>query len=154
MQGALVVTMEREQKLLGEVPVLREKHCPAIRALDEEVCANEVELKGKQNLRLLQKDRRTNVEGWSDTDAARGWLARQAASRSQSFKADLPKLSEVRVHQVDNGEDWRPVVQVEAPLGVASEKESGSSKMFRRRATWIQIWTRRRRGAWKRQAPF
>ena len=40
-------------------------------------------MKGKkQNVRLLQKDRRTNVEGWRDTDAARDWLARQAASRS------------------------------------------------------------------------
>ena len=75
MHGALMVTIQRKQKLLGEVPELREKLCQAIRALDEEISANEVELKGtKQNLRLLQKDRRTNVEEWRDTDAARDWL--------------------------------------------------------------------------------
>ena len=44
MQCALVVTMERRQKMLGEVPELREKLCQAIRALDEEISANEVEL--------------------------------------------------------------------------------------------------------------
>ena len=100
MQGGVMVTMKRKQKMLGEVPELREKLCKDIQTLDERFSANEVGLQGKkQEMRMLLKERRkTNVEELRDTGAAESDFIRKAASGFQSSKAEvgLSKLSDVK----------------------------------------------------------
>ena len=70
-QEKLLFTMERKQKLVGEVPELRDFICQEIRVLDDRISAEVDLLEKKQAMEELWKERRSiEVEEWRDTVVA------------------------------------------------------------------------------------
>ena len=77
-------TMERKQKLMGEIPELREQ-CQEIRVLDDRISAEELDLLEKKQAKeeLLKERRSTEVEEWRDTVVTEGGVTQKAAAGSR-----------------------------------------------------------------------
>ena len=77
-------TMERTQKLMGEIPEVREQ-CQEIRVLDDRISAVGLGLleKKQAKVELLKERRSTEVAEWRDAVVTEGGVTQKAAAGSR-----------------------------------------------------------------------
>ena len=108
-QAKLTSTMERNQKLMGEVVQLREHICQEILSLG-------LQEKKQAVKELLKERRKTKVEEWRDTVVAGSGVAREVAVGSRSSEAEGNLfLSEVEALREDMEENQKSFGHFEAP---------------------------------------
>ena len=113
----LMSTMEREQKLMGDVPEFQETLCQEIGVLDDRISAEELDLLEKKQAMEEISWRRGEVPKLRDTDVAEGRVTWMAAAGSRSSEAEGHLfVSEVGVHQKDTEDGQKSFGQVKAPV--------------------------------------
>ena len=99
-QKELLTTMARKEKLMsGALEKIREKHQEGFFVLEDRISAEELQLfeKREELEEIMKERRRTKVENWRVSDAARSGVVWKAASGAQCSRAGVGPCDEYGV---------------------------------------------------------